>query len=367
MRIELTHDIIALKIWEQLPERDKQLRMVKNSLHQRLRDYNRGSGSLLGEKELIAWEELLTLLNLSEEQKSFIEKSKVAIEQKKSQEKANEQRKLQLTEQKLAVEKRARKRQVYFSIGMGLLAAVAIGLSLFAMQSQKQAINKEKEAILSANNMALALQDFVEIKDKETDAAVKKAEQAYDFKSIVFTAKAFKGILDTSEHRIKNVIADEQIITNFKKTIDSLKSKVGRYIDTYGAIVESKKAGQYKKLMVDTDKAIRNRKYEEALILNKQVSDLDIDFVADAVKKKEVAIKQQAFDYYFEKARSGFDNQRVLSGKFIIPFQMIQRAEKFKVGGSSASQALKQQICQHPDVIQNSSNPDILKIKKNCD
>jgi len=34
MKVELAHDIIALKIWEQLPKRDKKLRRIKNSLQQ---------------------------------------------------------------------------------------------------------------------------------------------------------------------------------------------------------------------------------------------------------------------------------------------------------------------------------------------
>ena len=79
MHIELAHDIIALKVWEFLPEQDKQLRLIKNSLLQRLKDYNNGTGSLLGEKELISWEDYLDLLNLNTQQVQFIDTSNAEI------------------------------------------------------------------------------------------------------------------------------------------------------------------------------------------------------------------------------------------------------------------------------------------------
>ena len=368
MRIELTHDIIALKIWEQLPEQDKQLRMVKNSLHQRLRDYNRGSGSLLGEKELIAWEEYLTLLKLSVEQKDFIEKSRMAVEQKKAEKKANEQRKLQLTQQKLAVEKRARKRQVYFSIGLGLLATIAIGLSIWALRSQKQATKKEEEALASAKNMALALQDFVEIKGKETFDAIGKAENVYDFETIVLTAKEFKVVLDNSENQIQNGINREVAILNFATAIDSLKNKVTTYITNYESIVNSGKAERYKHFMLLADQAISSNDYDGALSLNIKARDLKINSFEQKVKDKETEIRKKAFDFYLSKAQIGFkeSDRMVLSKKFINPFINIQKAESFIPEGSSASLKLKKDICSHPSFQKNTKHPDILKIKKAC-
>ncbi len=51
MKHELTHDIIAEKVWERLPEQNIQLRKTKRSLELRYSDYVDGKGSLLGEKE----------------------------------------------------------------------------------------------------------------------------------------------------------------------------------------------------------------------------------------------------------------------------------------------------------------------------
>lgn len=369
MRIELTHDIIALKIWEQLPEQDKQLRMVKNSLHQRLRDYNRGSGSLLGEKELIAWEELLDLLKLSTEQKEFIHKSKVAVEQKKTDVKANEQRELQLTQQKLAVEKRARKRQIYFSIGLGVLAVVAIGLSIWALNSQKQANKNEEEAKSSAEDLVLLLQNLTEVKEKETFVLIEKAKEEYNFKAILFLAETLKISLDSSENQIRKKVGDKVNIQDLTTIIHELKNKMSIYILTYGAIVKSGKASKYKQLMEGIDKAILKKNYDDALTLNEQVSNLKIDFIKDEIRNKEITIKQQAFDYYFGKALRGFESTGlmvVLSKKFINPFKDIQKAESYLPEGTLASKKLKDDICSHPTFKMNIEHPEILKIKRFC-
>lgn len=146
MKVELTHDIIAVKVWEKLPEQDKQLRLVRNSLQQRLLDYKKESGSLLGEKELIAWEDYFILMDLSTEQGKFIERSKEAIELKKKEEQEQRERELHLTRQKLTIELRARKRQRIFLIGLGILTLTAILLSIWATTSRQIAKEKEKEA-----------------------------------------------------------------------------------------------------------------------------------------------------------------------------------------------------------------------------
>lgn len=74
-RFELSHDIIAEKIWARLPEQDKLLRQITRSVAQRQADYEAGSGSLLGKAELDAWKLYLPLLSLSTEQNAYINES----------------------------------------------------------------------------------------------------------------------------------------------------------------------------------------------------------------------------------------------------------------------------------------------------
>lgn len=143
MKVELTHDIIAEKIWEKLPEQDKQLRLIRDSLRQRFLDFQKQSGSLLGEKELISWEDYFILLDLPAEQQQFIAQSKAAVQQKKQAEQQQKERELQLTRQKLEVEQKARKKQRYFLVRLGILAIAAVITSILAINSRK--IAKENE------------------------------------------------------------------------------------------------------------------------------------------------------------------------------------------------------------------------------
>lgn len=75
--LELSHDIIAKKVWERLPEIDKQLQAVKKSLIQREKDWFEGKGSFLGAKELAGWKEPIERLRSTLDQKvlDFIEDS----------------------------------------------------------------------------------------------------------------------------------------------------------------------------------------------------------------------------------------------------------------------------------------------------
>lgn len=75
-KFELAHDIIAEKIWERLPEQDKQLRMIQASIRQRQEDYAAGKGSLLGKAELEGWAVFLPLLEMTGEERDYVHASK---------------------------------------------------------------------------------------------------------------------------------------------------------------------------------------------------------------------------------------------------------------------------------------------------
>jgi Leucine-rich repeat (LRR) protein len=87
MKIEFTHDIIAQKVWERLPEEERQLKLVAGSLQQRLEDFQKGNGSLLGVKELVAWEKFFPILAKEGPLKQFIEDSQKEVEAQQEQEK----------------------------------------------------------------------------------------------------------------------------------------------------------------------------------------------------------------------------------------------------------------------------------------
>lgn len=76
MYIELSHDVIAEKIWERLPENDKRSREIERSIQQRTRDFQQEHGSYLGNRELEAWKDVLGKIQLSAEEQLFLEKSR---------------------------------------------------------------------------------------------------------------------------------------------------------------------------------------------------------------------------------------------------------------------------------------------------
>jgi hypothetical protein len=165
MKFELTHDIIAEKIWQRMPEADKQLRMIERSLEQRLQDYRQERGGLLGKKELNAWEAYLDRLNLDEEEKNFVEASRKAI----IDEEEREKRLLKEENERL---RKDRLRQRRLRITMVIIAGI-IGLLAF------YSFSKYKESIITYSNLrASQAENFFNNRDYKT--AFLLAEKAID-------------------------------------------------------------------------------------------------------------------------------------------------------------------------------------------
>jgi len=83
MKTELSHDIIAEKIWDRLPEHDKRFRDIERSIQQRTQDFRRGTGDYLGPKELAAWEDAFARLPPESEEYIFIQNSKTFRQKEK--------------------------------------------------------------------------------------------------------------------------------------------------------------------------------------------------------------------------------------------------------------------------------------------
>lgn len=144
-KFELSHDIIAEKIWQRLPEQDKQLRQIQRSLRQRYEDYQAGKGSLLGEAELGAWEIYFPMLDLPEEQSQYVQDSAEAIRSAKQSE-------LDRMEKEKAQIARNRRLQKMIAWGLSILGVIIILLLFYSIwankkageQSELAAINQEK-------------------------------------------------------------------------------------------------------------------------------------------------------------------------------------------------------------------------------
>lgn len=239
MKIELTHDIIAEKVWEKLPEQDKQLRLIRNSLQQRWLDYQKESGSLLGEKELIAWENYFSLMDLSEDHLAFISKSKETIERQKKEEQEQQERELRLTRQKLAVERHARKRQRIFLFGLGLLTITAIVLSIWAINSRRIAEDKEQEAqqkrleAEAANIKArLRIEDLAITEYQNNLDQARQHRRGLDLEASFLAAREALAVFSKFDSALLGTNIDHTQVAEIKLSWDSNGIQVRNLIDT---------------------------------------------------------------------------------------------------------------------------------------
>jgi hypothetical protein len=183
MKRELKHDILAEKIWERLPEQDKQLRQVKRSLEQRAMDYHAGKGSPLGLKELAAWEDYLPKIELDENVYNFIEESRQFREAEAAK--------------KITEERRKRRWAIWAAVIGFVLAALAIWQSIDARAAQ----NIAEQNQIRADSLAQVAQDSAKAaqlertralglqQDAETNLANFKKEQIQKLQS---QASAFR-------------------------------------------------------------------------------------------------------------------------------------------------------------------------------
>lgn len=138
MKIELTHDIIAQKIWEQLPEQDKIFKSIIKSVSQRQLDYKLRNGSLLSEKEYNEWKTFFDKGQWSEENKRFIDLSNEAIilEQQEKEQRFLEKQKI------LEKKNRFKNWVIFFSIiSIVALSAFAAYIYIQKEKNRKQSFN----------------------------------------------------------------------------------------------------------------------------------------------------------------------------------------------------------------------------------
>lgn len=161
--LELSHDIIAKKVWERLPEIDKQLQAVKKSLVQRQQDWAQGKGSFLGAKELAAWEAPIERLHdsLDQEVLDFIDNSKKDVEKKKKEKARQLRRDAQ----------RKRTRLFLVVTTLGFLLAVALAMWAF---SERNRAEKQTAIVVLEKQKAEAAQQEAEVQKHIAEERLKE-------------------------------------------------------------------------------------------------------------------------------------------------------------------------------------------------
>ena len=139
--VELTHDVMAKKIWERLPEVDKALRQIRKSLKQRQMDFQEGHGSLLGAKELNAWNYYLPQLDLDESIQQYLTDSQNKLEQEAQLELKRLEREKQQIEKNRILQKRIGRGLAIFGSAIILLLIVTLFARFRLTEARSKNIN----------------------------------------------------------------------------------------------------------------------------------------------------------------------------------------------------------------------------------
>ena len=265
MAVELTHDIIALKIWELIPEYEKQIRSIVSSIDRRHNDYKSGNGSLLGEKELLAWDDYIPNLKLEQSKKDYIKKSSKA----------------------LVKSKKNKKRLIYGLVGLTLLAiAFSVASILF---------------YLRAKSISLELENFLKERTiKEAEFAIITAEQNFE----VSNFEEAKQDAEFAEMKVKNLSKelsniygpDNEKVKQLSKKVSQIESETSKYKS-----VSSETSKIVKELLIRGDQYLAKSDFVNAassyLKANQLVSNKAIQ--KSFIGAKENGIKQYTIDIAF--------------------------------------------------------------------
>lgn len=148
--IELAHDSLADLIDKQRSDQQRQLNEIKRRIQYSFDEFQK-SGDYLSRRQLNTFEEYIPALRLEKDVKDFIESSRQYVIGKEQEELARQRRELELTQQKLAAEQRAKKRQRGYLIIVAIIAVVAFVLGIWAYQQRLEAVeansNLEKQVL----------------------------------------------------------------------------------------------------------------------------------------------------------------------------------------------------------------------------
>ncbi len=240
MKRELKHDILAEKIWERLPEQDKELRRVRRSIAQRAADYAAGSGSLAGEPELLNWQALAGKLKLEPQEERFIEQSWEAVlaQKEEEQHRVEELREQARREKRLRENAQGRTRIAWI---VSIIALVAAGFAIWLYgEAQNARLAAEEKRIEAEQSDSLAQEKTLQAQRSDSIArenarkAVLKALEAQVSDSIarLKTVEALQNLNDleqASEEVVSLLIADAKALVyhlNYEEALEKLRTAV---------------------------------------------------------------------------------------------------------------------------------------------
>ncbi len=207
MKIELTHDIMAKKIWEQLPEQDRMYRTIKSAVQRRRNEKENHKGSLLSEQEYDEWKVYFKKGTWEKEELAFIEESRQAIVQKQNEKERERKEKIELLE----------KKNRFFLWTTILASAVLLLLLLFiAYASFQKEQNRKKD-------LKFAIEKAIDFKENGKYAqAVFQLEEANNYVKLEDEQQQINTKKDTF-HQLDTFWLSAEKETNLRLKLEKFK------------------------------------------------------------------------------------------------------------------------------------------------
>ena len=219
-QVELAHDSLAELIDRERSTEQRQLNQVKRRIAAAYVE-QKETGVFLTARQLASIEEYLPLLRLESHLDEFIKDCYSDVEAKETAEAERIQRELQLAQDKLAAEKRARKRQRIFSGIIGVALVIAMITGGWALNQQKKLSDQQSMIKKESERARKALKDFQQAEAEkvsfEVDDIVKRAK-ALDEKGY---RKQFEAMIKEAQELLKDYPENDSLVHK-KKEVDSL-------------------------------------------------------------------------------------------------------------------------------------------------
>ena len=168
--LELAHDSLAALIDQKRSDEQRQLNEIKLRLNSSFREWQR-TKVYLTRRQLLSMEEYLPRLPLSEELQQFWSDSEQDALKTEREKEAQQQRELQLAEEKLASERRGRR---ITRLLLGIMSVVAIAAIFSAVYARQQSKIAQEQTII-ANDKTAEAEEQKQLA-QEGEAAAKRSD-----------------------------------------------------------------------------------------------------------------------------------------------------------------------------------------------
>ncbi len=221
-QVELMHDSLADLIDKERSTEQRQLNQVKRRVAAAYVE-QKETGVFLTARQLASLEEYLPRLKLEPHLAQFITDSYADANAKEQAEEARIQRELQLAQEKLAAEQRARKRQRIFSVIIGIALIAALVMGVYNLKQKRDLADQQAEIVEKGKAAEDALARFQSVEaakiTQEVDNIIKRA---LNLKPLY--PNAYQALLQDA-YKLLEVYEGNSLLIDKKQEVEDLLKK----------------------------------------------------------------------------------------------------------------------------------------------